>query len=793
MINRHIFLTRILTGATALAGGLIVATSAMSFARAEDATSANEKKGVELEEIVVTSRRYEESIQDVALSVNVMTNDYLRTQGITTVNDVIDFSPGGAFVAFNKMQHEYSMRGINSQSEGSSGDSSVQTVIDNVVITKDFLKNPAMFDVSRVEILRGPQGTSFGRNASAGLIHILTNRPTDEFEAGFTASADTFNSFGIEGFVSGPLSETVSGRLAVNYDYTDGYMKRTSTGERLNGEENFAIRGSLLYNPTDDFQVFLKVEYNKDDDETSVRRSSDCTQPTLDGTGNSALAQSFGPAHPAWVDDNGNPFVYFDSCKFWETEISEGDFFVKREMVNVSAEMVYSINESVMLTSVTGYIDGNNDYLVEGNGTPRSVMFQKNKNDAWIFSEEMRLDNHASSDALRWLFGLYYMQDSQDRLDENRFYIGENAFGLNRIDTINTRINKGATESIGIFGEVSYDITDNLTATGGIRWSKDNKDYTSQNFGFGRGAILEGFADCTFFPPGGLFNCGTNASEAVGLITPVSTSGSWSKVNYKGTLEYKLDDAKLLYALISSGYKTGGFQNEPFLVEDQTTPYGAETSTNYEIGFKGDFGNQFRLNASAYYISYANMQILQFITQGEGFSQIVKNTKGADVYGIELEAVFQVTEDFRLTGTMSAIDSAFKGGTLVSFGPGDLVDISGTRPDNAPKWTGTFIAEYDIQLNNGSIVTVRGDWRGRSGVFDDLGEVPERLRPGVDKIGARITYQPENEAWSFSVFGKNLTNEADIINIGPPQPNNLQRPVAYAAPRSFGVVLNARF
>ncbi len=779
----------LLRGATALTTGMIAMAGASAPVKAE----ADEVDKVDVfDEIIVTSRRYEESLQDVATSVNAMTSDYLRNQGINTVNDVVDFSPGGAFVRFNKMQAEYSMRGINSQSEGSSGDSSVQSVVDNVVITKDFLKNPAMFDIERVEVLRGPQGTSFGRNASAGLIHVITKRPTDVFEAGFTASADTFNSVGVDGYISGPLSDKVAGRLAVNYDYTDGYMERLSTGERLGGEKNFAIRGSLLFNPSDNLQVYLKVEYNKDDDETSIRRSADCTQPTLDGTGSSPAAQALGPGHPRWVDDNGNPFTFTDSCDFWKTEISDGDFFIKRDMINASAEVVYNINDDVAMTSVTSYIDGDNEYLIEGNGTPRNVLFQANKNDAWIFSEEIRLDNHASADRIKWLFGLYYMQDHQDRFDENQLFVGEAAYGLNRAPTFDTRVNVGDTESLGIFGELSYDLTENLTARGGIRWSKDNKDYTSQHFGFGRAAILEGFADCTFFPPAGMFNCGSEGNP-IGLVDPVSTSDSWSHVSYKASLEYKTDDDMLLYALVSSGYKTGGFQNEPFLVEDQTIPYDKETSTNYELGFKGDLGERLRLNASAFYISYVDMQILQFFEVGESFSQIVRNAKGANVYGIEVEGVLHITDNFRLSGSLAVIDSVFKDGTLIQTGPGELTDLGGTRTDNAPTWTGTAIAEYDIEVGNGNLLTLRGDWRGRSDVFDDLGEVEERRRPSVNKFGARISFTPESDAWTASVWGKNLTQEADIIGIGPPQPNNLQRPVAFAPPRSFGVEFSARF
>ena len=161
---------------------------------------AEEKASRVLEEVVVTSRRVQESMQDVPVAVNSMNSEFLDSQGIETVDDAILFSPGGAFTEFNKMQQEYSLRGISSQSEGSAGDSSVATVIDNIAISKDFLKNPAFFDMSRIEILRGPQGTTFGRNASSGLVHLITARPTDEYAARAKVDVGSHGTRNFEGF-----------------------------------------------------------------------------------------------------------------------------------------------------------------------------------------------------------------------------------------------------------------------------------------------------------------------------------------------------------------------------------------------------------------------------------------------------------------------------------------------------------------------------------------------------------------------------------------------------------------
>ena len=178
------------------------------------------------------------------------------------------------------MQDEYSLRGVSSQTEGPSGDSSVATVIDSVPISREFLKSQTFFDMQSIEILRGPQGTSFGRNASSGLIHLKTARPQSEFGSRITVEVGSDEQYRVEGFITGAIGQTAAGRLAINVDSLDGFITDTRTGDGLGAEENISVRGSLLFNPSDNVEIYLKAQFSSDeDDNPTPRKGLDCTIP----------------------------------------------------------------------------------------------------------------------------------------------------------------------------------------------------------------------------------------------------------------------------------------------------------------------------------------------------------------------------------------------------------------------------------------------------------------------------------------------------------------------------------
>lgn len=792
-----------MAGASALA---ISMTGGFGVTAASAQTAAS--GGPILEEVVVTARRYEESVQDAPLAVNVMSGSFLEDQGIESIFDILEASPGATFVDFHKAQPEKSMRGIVAPTPGnSSSTQSISTVIDGMVVSKDFMKSQPIFDLERVEIMRGPQGTVFGRNASVGLIHLITKKPTREFEAGMNFTAGNSDLYEVDGYVSGPVSETLSARLAFNYDTFDGNTKRISTGEGLDGTQNFAIRGSFLFEPNNRFTAYLKVEYSEDDDDGLVRHGADCTVPFIDGpravnnpiTGTiAAIIPNINATHPRY------PTTYFDPCDPFLTEISTGtDFFLKREVLTVTAEMNWEIADGVTVTSITGYMDGTNDSLADVLGSPENIVFQKVDNDGHMFSEELRIDNHSTGNRFRWLGGFYFLTDKEHRFEENRFFP---AGGINpapgppsRVPSRLATISDNKTDSIAIFGELVYDVSDRLELAVGGRWTRDEKDYRLGIDAFGFGPVLSGvegvgacFANNPLpFPP----VCGDN--EVIGFAQ-VPTSDSWSNFSAKVSATYRVNDNNMVYALWSQGFKSGGFQPDARSVVQAGISFDEEKVNNFEFGWKASYGRAL-FALTGFWIENKNFQATTLIPVGQGFTAVISNLGSVRSKGIEGEGTFALSENFLVGGTFALIDAAIRDTVLLlgvlPDGSQVTSDLSGQRPDSAPKYTATLWAKYTVPFPGGSALSLRGDLQFRSNMHDDLSEreFGTRVRPKLSRVGVRATWVSADGRYSITGWGKNLTNDFDITNFGPRQPNTLQLAAGFAGERSYGVTLSGRF
>jgi iron complex outermembrane receptor protein len=749
-----------------------------------------------LEEIVVTARRYAESLQDTPVSVSVMDSEYLDAQNIDQLKDIIDKSPGTSFTKLNKLQNAYSMRGLSSQTEGAAGDSSVITVVDDVVVTKDYMKGAEFFDVERVEVLRGPQGTSFGRNTTGGLVHLISKRPTQEFEASIRGGFGSHDHWELDSLVSGAISDNAAARLAVHYNSHDGYTKDVLRNVDLGAEENISVRGSLLFNPSDNVEIYLKAEYSQDDDDAAVRQPRNCTDPQEEFTN------------------------FIDPCDEWETAISSfagsndltgtvfnpgEEIFIERESFNFTAEISWQMNDSVTLTSVTGFIDGTGDYNMDAAGTPRDLQFSVTRNDSSQFSEEIRLDNHAAEDGLRWLAGLYFLSDDHDREDGRRWFQEDFSVygpGPPFSPTLVNAVSTNETESLGLFGEVSFDITDQLTATAGLRYSSDEKDFVISHNGTGfDGPVSNFLADVPSNwpdPNDPATSCAAQAMSpesrcSIGFSN-ATANGDWDHVSYKVSLAYAVNDDVMVYGTVSDAYKTGGFNGEPQTPEDAVIPYNEETAMNYEIGLKSQWADRLRLNIAAFYVEYDDQQVNVFRAGATGFAtQVVDNAAESEVLGLEVDYTWQVNDYFRLSGTFATLDAELKN-TVLQVGPAptDTADLSGNRPNNAPEWTATLVGEIEFPLAGGSRISLRADWRGRSSIFNDLSNNSSFERPGTDIIGARAGWISSDGAWEVTVYGKNLTEEADVLNIGPAPPFLGDNPTGFGPPLTYGATVSYR-
>jgi iron complex outermembrane receptor protein len=739
-----------------------------------------------LEEIIVTSRRYEESIQDAPVAVGVMTAEYMQNNRITRADDLMEVSPGTTWESFSKMQPVASMRGIIAPTPGNaSSEASIQTVHDNVVITKDSMKYPTMYDMARVEVMRGPQGTAFGRNASVGLIHFVSNRPSQNESGGrINATVGSDELFELDGFITGQFSDTVSARLAFNHDQQDGPTKSISTGNGLDGDENTALRASLVFEPSDTFSAYLKAEYSADRDQAPVR--SAYYQP---GSGLEYSTQAFVYSRTDINPVTGTPGAYnetfFRPDDPFLNEVSPGfDFHTDRDILTLAAELVWSLNNDLTITSITGYLDGDTDSLMDLVGTTNNVSFQQVQNDATSFSTELRLDNMASDNSIRWLGGIYLMTDEEDRFEQNIFQADGARLGP-WVETHMGTVANNTTDSYSIFGELSWDIGDRTTLTYGGRFVDDSKDYlygvrawgtNKQIAGVpGVGPGVDGVAQvCPLAGPPNP-TCGS-AADPLGFENhPVSDS--WSDYISKLSLSYQISDNLNIYGLYSEGFKSGTFQPDARNMSSADIVVEPESSWNFEVGLKGS-AERFRYAITAFIMEVEDVQTINLVPVGAGFTGLISNVGRVETQGLEFEGTFLLGDNFLLGGTLGLIDAEMQDtpdptGAL-DPDTGEVYSLNGHRPPGAPEWTYALYGEYTAQLGNGSRLLFRADVRSRSDVFNQTSNrfttPPLRLRPEVTNWGARITWTSSSDKFSLSAWGKNLSEEVDVENFGPPSP-----------------------
>ncbi len=742
------------------------------------------QQGAMLEEVVVTARRYEESITDAPVAVNVMDADYLRNQGVAHVYDILELTPGATWGEFSAAQPAFTVRGVTGNNLGNASlESAFQLVVDGIPQTKAFMMTPPPYDLARVEVMRGPQGTTFGRNATLGIMHFVTARPQREFDAQVNTSFGQRSLFGVDGFITGPLSDDVSIRLAFRRHEQDGDMESETTGAAIDAQENTAIRASVLFEPSDDFSAYVKAEYVMDDDLPNARRSASCNTPWL--------------TSPPYINE------YTGNCNPWLMDQSiepPGGFFMRRDMAFLTTELAWALDNDITLTSLSGLQDGRHHTVMDVFGTPEVLQDQEVRNEGAVISTELRLDNSASGDAFRWLAGIYLQTDTEDRLEYNRGF-PERGNGGGRITpqppshwiTEST----ADTTSVGLFGELSFDLSDRLNLTVGGRFTDDSRDYLFTNKCSGRAGACGGFGqvsatfggnpayDCLnpanrFTGSFGIIECGTIANP-MGIVEPENLNDSWDNFSGKLSLSYAVNDNNNVYFLYSEGFKAGGYQHDArniealrgFLVD-------SEESENIEIGWKGSY-DRARFAITAFQQEQINAQSSALIPVGSTFTTSVVNFGGVETDGIELEGTFLLTENFLVGGNIATYDGVLGPGSLTNaaFDPntGQAVGIDVSGADTGLDDTYVVFGEYDINLSNGSVLTLRADFQHRSQLpgppnrANNLtldGDVNAFTRPEIDNYGMNITWTSASERTVISLWGQNLGDQFDWKNIGPP-------------------------
>jgi len=707
---------------------LMGAGSTQTFAAEEP---YDETSGV-LEEVIVTARKIQENLQEVPVAINTINAETVREMNLRLLQDVLDWTPGAMHYEYSKTEQTYTIRGVGSPAEGASGDSSVLLMEDGEVISRDFMRSAKMYDVERIEVLRGPQGTTYGRNAVGGVIHTINKRPHHELESSAILMVGDYDFYSFDGVLNSGLTETTSGRLSMHYDQRDGYTTNLADGNDIDYQENIGVRAQVLFTPSESLEILAKATYEKDDDGPPPRKTYDPTIPY-----DSPFTQYTEESTDPWTVNNSlDPQPGLDR-KVWSLGL------------DVNWEL-----HGMNLISLTHYRHGDSSEAVDTYGSPDRLVFSYPINKAKVFSQELRLEHVSPDSNYRWVTGLYFLKEDTYR-NENRELLTEVGGAPFPYGTLWYDYEWGNNESLGLFGEVEYDFTDRTSVALGLRYTHDKKDFD-----------IEHWADGPLAP-------------LVIDENPVIVNGlskSWNATTGRISLKHNFTEASMVYGSVSTGYKAGGYGTQPPTYEAAETPYNEENVTNYEIGAKAEWLNhRLRTNIALFRMDHDDIQTQDFAPSG---AVVYGNAGKARTKGIELEVQAAVTQHFTVLGSYANYKGEYR-----------TVELANQHFANMPKWTANLSGIYELPLSNDALLRVQVDYRGRSDIWHDKVDDPLfGIQPAVNILNAKISYLSANGHWEIGLWGRNLTNEEEMININS-QAFMSQRTVGYGPPRTYGLSL----
>lgn len=699
-----------------------------------------------LEEIIVTAQRREENLQKVPIAVSAFSGEAARAADIHSIGDIATRVPSLTFSPFAPGQSIISLRGVSSNDDGAGTDNSVAVFLDDVYVGGLAAVAFDLFDLEAAEILRGPQGTLFGKNAIGGAINIRSIKPnTEESKGSVQATLGNYQQRDIRGYATGPLSDSFAGKLSFSKRENDGYVKNVLLNKRQKNEDVQSIRGQLLYF-TDSFEALITAEHMQDNSEDMGR---------IPVTGISAAFDANGGDR----DHVRNPIDGFSDRESTQFSVKLTQQFDAGELVSITAirdfESTWNMDSVGEPFSIPGPI-------LNSNGDDVSSLAGVNDDineEVDALSQEFRWSSDLSGD-FNYVAGFFYLQEETHRIE--KFHL---TAGLGRpadiLDlAVDTSDQDNETTSYALFGQLTWNASENLTVNFGARYTYEEKELDNISIAGGFGIINNSFT--------------------------ASIKDDWSDFSPKISLDYALSDSTLVYASVAQGFKSGGFPAAPSRVEDFTS-IDPEEATSYEIGMKADLmGSTLRINTSIYFMDYEALQVQRFgVDEGApatdfGVFQTL-NAGDAEVSGFELESTWLVTERFTLSGSYSYTNSEFVDTVLIDS-QGNPLDVSGQDLNRAPKTKFSLTAEYTQPLSSGELkfrVDNRYTGENRQDIFADASR-----QPGFHVTDARVSWLSEGEKWGITAWGKNITDEEYIAHSYIVGPGVI---AVYGNPRTYGL------
>jgi iron complex outermembrane receptor protein len=700
-------------------------------------------------DVVVTADRRERRLQDVPSAITAVTGEEIQRQRIVDLSSLSGSVPSFSMTEGSSLGKELSIRGVTSvRIVDATAEPSVGMFVDDVYISRMGAAFTDFYDLERIEVIRGPQGVLLGKNVVGGAISVITAKPKFTPGAEMTIGTGNYNAFNASGYMTGPLTSSLAGRLAYQIRDHDGYGRNVLLNTDMEDLQSGQIRGELLYQPEGSpLRVLFTADYGSSKSAGTSRTMTD--DPFTAGVGALAAyraARNLGPR------DTLSP----------ERE------YANRTTHGASLRVDYDF-DFAQLSWITGYrkSDGEMGYNQLGAGSPPGIAdtfyFAEDKPET--ISQELRLVSKPGESRFDWILGGFYQHDDVGRFDANRATTNTTIAALSGYYRYT---NAAKLDTAAIFGQVGYQFTDQLKVTLGARYTKDKKE------GVRTGACLEDGGD-------GL--CVAALVLAAGQSWTVNYGNEWNAFTPQGIVEYRPNDDIMLYASVGKGFKGGGWDHIPATEAGARIGYNPEEVINYEIGAKTDlFDKTVRLNVAAFYMDYTDLQSQQLIL--ECLCTVTSNAGNAQIKGIEGELTWAATDHLLLNASGSLLDAKY-----VDFISTAGVVFSGNRIQRSPENKFSLGLTYDFgqgawdrsfSFKTNYTYTGESFWTPNNTIKQE----PFGL------LDASLRIQPPNSQWAATIWGKNVTDElyavaaqaffGDLMNY-------------YGAPRTFGFDVSYTF
>lgn len=717
-----------------------------------------------LDAIVVTAQRRAENQQDVPISISSVSGEDLSSRQIKTLEDLNGHAPG--LLTTNTVSYSaapLSIRGIGGANGGGNffNDEPVAVYVDGVYVARLSMSTADLVDVESVQVLRGPQGTLYGRNSTAGAILITSNAPSSETSAQLRASIARFGEYKAQGFVTGALSEHVSARAAIGYSSRDGYGTNLVNGENVGGSEDFTARLSMRFQPDDKISLDVIGEYQD--------RSASPALLAMTNVGDTGVASPF-----IRRSDFQN---VLDSREFELNDVNETNSETWALTANANIDLGFAT-----LGVITSYRDWSLTGDQDSDSTARQLFTNSGAITSQQFSHEMRLTSNDDGPLL-WLVGGYYLNDSSDVLFSIQNFQGLFGLGTNAAFEAAQK-----TNAYALFADVTYNLTDKLSVTAGARYSHERKEFEND--------LLVSILNGGTTPP--TFMCGVTLPPGAIFSDPpgFTDEASFNDFSPRVVIDYKPSDSLLFFASYSQGFKSGGFNSFGL-----SLAFNAENINAYELGVKTEWAqNRVRLNASSFIYDYSDLQIRLPVPTG---GVDIQNVAEANIKGFEIEGSAVLFDGLTVSANVAVLDTEITEGLIPAISsatapfpigaplPLIMEDVSGNQLTRAPAFQSFVSATYERRI--GALTGSLGaSYRFQDGVFflETNQDTETFSNDAWSELDLRAAVSDPDDDWEIAFFVRNATDNRHVTAVtalgGFPN-------AALNEPRKWGVDAVVRF